>query len=69
MLDAIASSDGRYRGVCNADESFTEQYFDELHAGGIRGVRFNFVKHLGGAPDLNRMRRIISKMVHLPWHV
>ena len=33
-----------------------------MHAGGIRGVRFNFVKHLGGAPDLDRMRSIISKV-------
>ena len=69
MLDAIAASDGRCRGVCNADESFKEEYFAELHAGGIRGVRFNFVKHLGGAPDLERMRAIISKVQHLPWHV
>ncbi len=69
MLDAIAASDGRYRGVCNADDSFTESKFAELHAGGIRGVRFNFVKHLGGAPDLDRMRAIIEKVRHLPWHV
>ena len=69
MLDAIASSDGRYRGVCNADDSFTASQFAELHAGGIRGVRFNFVRHLGGAPDLDKMRVIISKVAHLPWHV
>lgn len=69
MLDAIAASDGRYRGVCNADDSFTESQFAELHAGGIRGVRFNFVKHLGGAPDLDKMRAIIEKVRHLPWHV
>ena len=69
MLDAIAKSDGHYRGVCNADETFTEDRFNELHAGGIRGVRFNFVKHLGGAPDLGRMRKIIDTFAHLPWHV
>jgi len=69
LLDAIAASDGRYRGVCNADDSFTESQFEELHAGGIRGVRFNFVKHLGGAPDLDKMRAIIAKVRHLPWHV
>ncbi len=69
MLDAIAASNGRYRGVCNADESFSDQQFEELHAGGIRGVRFNFVKHLGGAPDLDRMHAIIAKVQHLPWHV
>jgi 2-pyrone-4,6-dicarboxylate lactonase len=68
-LDAIATSGGRYLGVCNADESFTEAHFDALHAGGMRGVRFNFVKHLGGPPNLDRMRRIIDKVVHLPWHV
>jgi len=69
MLDAIAASDGRYRGVCNANDSFTESQFAELHDGGIRGVRFNFVKHLGGAPDLDKMRAIILKVQHLPWHV
>lgn len=69
MLDAIATSDGRYRGVCNAADEFTPDYFDELHDGGIRGVRFNFVKHLGGAPDLDKMRRIIERVRHLPWHV
>jgi len=69
MLDAIAASDGRYRGVCNAAEEFVDEYFDELDEGGIRGVRFNFVKHLGGAPDLDRMWRIIDRVKHLPWHV
>lgn len=69
MLDAIATSDGRYRGVCNAAEEFVDEYFDELHDGGIRGVRFNFVKHLGGAPDLDKMSRIIDRVKHLPWHV
>ena len=69
MLDAIASNPDRYRGVCNAAESFTEEYFEELNDGGIRGVRFNFVKHLGGAPDLSKLRNIIAKVAHLPWHV
>ena len=69
MLDAIAARNGRYRGVCNASDSFGDSHFEELHAGGIRGVRFNFVKHLGGAPNIDRMRAIISKVRHLPWHV
>lgn len=69
MLDAIACSDGRYRGVCNAAESFSARQFEELHAGGVRGIRFNFVKHLGGAPDLGSMRKIVANVAHLPWHV
>lgn len=69
MLDAIKSSDGRYRGVCNAAIEFDGEYFDELHDCGIRGVRFNFVKHLGGAPDLDKMWRIIDRVRSLPWHI
>ena len=69
MLDAIAASDGRYRGVCNASDEFSAQYFNELNERGIRGVRFNFVKHLGGAPDLDKMWRIIKRVGSLPWHV
>ena len=46
ILDAIAQSGGRYRGVANVDESFTDRDFEKLHAGGIRGIRFTFVQHL-----------------------
>ena len=69
MLDAIANSGGRYRGVCNASTDFSTTDFQALHDGGVRGVRFNFVKHLGGAPDLDAMRRIVDRVAHLPWHV
>ena len=69
MLDAIASSQGRYRGVCNAAETFSDKDFEDLHAGGIRGVRFNFVKHLGGPPSLEKLHGIVSRVSHLPWHV
>ena len=61
ILDAIAASGGQYRGVANADDSFTERDFEKLHAGGVRGVRFNFVKHLGGMPDMGEFHRIIAR--------
>jgi predicted TIM-barrel fold metal-dependent hydrolase len=32
-------------------------------------VRFNFVKHLGGAPDLDRMRSMLARVAPLGWHV
>ncbi len=69
MLDAIASSNGRYLGICNAAADFTDDDFARLHDGGIRGVRFNFVKHLGGAPDLDKMWRIVRDVEDLPWQV
>src|SRR5438067_5077437 len=69
MLDAIASSNGAYRGVCIARASFTDADFQRLHAGGVRGVRFNFVTHLGGTPNLDAMRGILARVKPLSWHV
>ncbi len=69
MLDAIASDPQRYRGVAIVNDSFTEADFDRLDAGGVRGVRFNFVKHLGGAPDLSVFNRVIDRIKGRGWHV
>ena len=52
MIDAIVRSEGAYRGVAIVDGSITDEGLEELDRGGVRGVRFNFVKHLGGTPDL-----------------
>jgi predicted TIM-barrel fold metal-dependent hydrolase len=69
IVDAIAASGGRYRGVANADDSFTEQDFERLHTAGFRGVRFNFVKHLGGMPDMGEFQRVIARIRAFGWHV
>jgi len=69
IVDAIAQSGGRYRGVANADGSFTARDFEELHAAGFRAVRFNFVKHLGGMPDIDEFRGVIRQIAPLGWHV
>ncbi|MEE2746143.1 MAG: amidohydrolase family protein [Pseudomonadota bacterium] len=69
VLDAIAHSNGKYRGICNIDENTSEQDLQLYHDGGIRGVRFNFVKHLGGAPDLVFLRRTVDIIRTLGWHL
>ncbi|HEX8057575.1 MAG TPA: amidohydrolase family protein [Novosphingobium sp.] len=46
MLDAIAKSDGKARGVAVVDPAISEEELAALHVGGIRGVRFNFLKRL-----------------------
>jgi len=69
MLDAIAASGGRYRGVAITDDSFTENDYVDLHERGVRGVRFNFVKHLGGMPDLTLVDRVLARMRPLGWHL
>ena len=42
---------------------------ERLHAAGARGTRFNFVAHLGGAPDLDAVRQVISRIAPLGWHI
>jgi 2-pyrone-4,6-dicarboxylate lactonase len=69
IVDAIAQSGGRYRGVANADDSFSEREFERLHAQGIRGARFNFVRHLGGVPDMGEFDRVLGRIAPLGWHV
>lgn len=68
-LDAIATSRGRYRGIAIVDETFTARDYANLHEGGIRGVRFNFVKHLGGMPDMNVFHRVVERIQPLGWHL
>jgi predicted TIM-barrel fold metal-dependent hydrolase len=69
MLDAIARSGGRYKGVAMVDPGTPQAEFARLHAGGVRGVRFNFVKHLGGAPDMDFFHETVARLAPLGWHL
>jgi predicted TIM-barrel fold metal-dependent hydrolase len=68
-LDAIASSAGSYRGVACVDAGVTDRDLERLQEGGIRGIRFNFVKHLGGVPDLSVFYRLLARIEPLGWHI
>ena len=68
-LDGIARSGGRFRGTAIVDEACTDADFERMHAGGIRGVRFNFVKHLGGRPDLGFFARTVDRLKAMGWHL
>jgi predicted TIM-barrel fold metal-dependent hydrolase len=69
MLDAIASDPARYRGIALVDDSFQEADYQWLHDGGVRGVRFVFVRHLGGGPDMGLFHRVIDRIKDRGWHV
>jgi len=69
MIDAIAAAPDRLRGVAIIDDTFSDEALEALHAGGVRGARFNFVKHLGGAPDMDVFNRCIPRIKALGWHV
>lgn len=69
MVDALRRGGGRYAGVAMIDESYTTSDIGRLHDVGVRGTRFNFVAHLGGAPDLDTFWRIVERVRPFGWHI
>lgn len=69
MVDALVRGNGRYAGVAMIDESFSDADIGALHDAGVRGTRFNFVAHLGGAPDLEVFWRLVGRVQPFGWHI
>jgi 2-pyrone-4,6-dicarboxylate lactonase len=68
-LDGIARSKGAYRGTAIIDEKYKDSDFERMHEGGIRAVRFNFVKHLGGRPDMAFFNKTVERVKAMGWHL
>ena len=68
MVDALRRSPGRYAGVAMIDESCPDAELDRLHDAGVRGARFNFVRHLGGG-DLGAFERTARRVAPRGWHM
>ena len=69
MVDALQRGHGRYAGVAMIDDSLTEADIGQLHDAGVRATRFNFVAHLGGAPDMDDFWGIVERVVPFGWHI
>lgn len=69
MLDALACRPDHYRGVAILDESTVGTDIPIMHRAGVRGARFNFVKHLGGSPDMTVFANILRRIKPMGWHV
>ncbi len=68
MVDALQRAPGRYGGVAMIDESCEDSEIDRLHDAGVRGARFNFVRHLGGG-DLGALERTTRRVAPRGWHM
>jgi 2-pyrone-4,6-dicarboxylate lactonase len=68
-LHAIALSGGLARGLAVVDPAITDAELDALHAGGIRGVRFNFLKRLVDDAPKDHFLDITRRIGRLGWHV
>ncbi|WP_103353426.1 amidohydrolase family protein [Amycolatopsis sp. CA-128772] len=69
MVDAVRASGGRARGVATVRPDVGDAELRELHAAGVRGVRFNFVKRLVDASPREDLSSIAKKIAPLGWHV
>jgi 2-pyrone-4,6-dicarboxylate lactonase len=69
MVDALERGRGRYAGVAMIDDSFSRSDIARLHDAGVRGTRFNFVAHLGGAPEPDEFWRLVERVQPFGWHI
>ena len=67
-LDAIAKSNGKARGVAVVDPEISEAELEALHEGGIRGIRFNFLKRLVDDAPKDKYLEIANRLPP-SWHV
>lgn len=67
-LDAIAKSNGTARGVAVVDPEISEAELQRLHDGGIRGIRFNFLKRLVDDAPKDKFIQVARRLPH-GWHV
>jgi 2-pyrone-4,6-dicarboxylate lactonase len=67
-LNAIACSNGMARGVAVVDPGISDDALETLHVGGIRGVRFNFLKRLVDDAPKDKFLDIARRLPK-GWHV
>jgi 2-pyrone-4,6-dicarboxylate lactonase len=69
LLDALAAAKGRARGVVTVKRDVTDAQLQSMHAAGVRGVRFNFVKRLVDFTPKDELMEIAARIASLGWHV
>ena len=73
LLDALRVSPGRHRGVVVLDPTVSDAALQDMHALGVRGVRFNLVSPVGQGDDRQqlpqRLHALAPRLQALGWHV
>lgn len=69
LVDALEDSNGSARGVATVTRHISDEELHTLHASGVRGVRFNFVKRLVDALPMDNLTEIAHRIKDLGWHV
>ena len=65
----LMKSDANYRGVALLPVSVSENDLKKLHEQGFRGVRFNYMKHLGEGAPIAEVMSFAAKLAGFGWHL
>jgi len=69
VADAIAARQGRYLGIALLPADTPVSKMRELDAQGFRGVRFNFMRHLGKGASLAEVIAMTERLAEIGWHL
>jgi 2-pyrone-4,6-dicarboxylate lactonase len=69
MVDALKHSGGKARGIATVKRTVTDHELHGMHALGVRGVRFNFVRRLVDFTPRDELMEIAARVAPLGWHV
>ncbi len=69
LVEALESSGGKARGVATVNRNVTDAELQAMHAAGVRGTRFNFVKRLADVTPREVLLEIANRIAPLGWHV
>ncbi|MFK7734009.1 MAG: amidohydrolase family protein [Pseudomonadales bacterium] len=69
LVDALHDANGLARGVATVRRDISDDELQSLHAAGVRGVRFNFVKRLVDKLPFDSLEEISARIAKLGWHI
>lgn len=66
-LDALEASEGAWRGIVLVDRTTSTTSMQQMHAQGVRGVRFNLI--YGKAVNTEEIEEVARRIAPLGWHI
>src|SRR5262249_48734530 len=67
--EALADKRGAYLGIALLPLEVSDLKLGHLDLMGFRGVRFNFMKHLGKAPPIEEVIAFTPRLAAIGWHL
>jgi len=68
-LDAIAHSPGKAKGIASVKPSVTDDALATMNAGGVKGIRLNFVKRLVDPLPPDVLTKLVRRINKYDWHI